>query len=178
MTLRVTVKQSDIDKLTKQIKQNIVKIRQVALPKIAKEAIKLIKGETRSGFRMENEKGKSRFPSLAPSTVNSRNLLRKNNATHPTFSPGRSNVTFSGQLVDAIDFKIKRNGEIDLFIKTTRREAYKKKDGTKQKTKGLTNAKLYTFLAPRGFDFLQLDAKSLDQLGRILRREVLKNLRI
>lgn len=41
-------------------------------------------------------------PDLAASTVKQRKYLAGSNSTHPSFSPGKSNLTFSGQLLDSL----------------------------------------------------------------------------
>lgn len=61
------------------------------------------------------------FPELTDASKSIRAALATQNPTHPAFSPGKSNATFTGQLLDAVAFERKRSGLFELFVKKSRR---------------------------------------------------------
>lgn len=71
----------------------------------------------------------SRLKPLTKETKKKRNYLSKYNATHEKFSAGKSNLTFTGQLVEAITFKFVNPNRFDIFVKSDRREPYSGKSG-------------------------------------------------
>ena len=76
--------------------------------------------------RFQARKGKplnknKKFPPLSEASKNIRKGLGKKNKTHPAFRSDKSNLTFSGQLQDAIAFRRFKNGKFELFVKPTRR---------------------------------------------------------
>lgn len=70
------------------------------------------------------------FKKLAKSTVKRRDWLAKYNATHEKYSKGKSNLTFTGQLVEAITFKFDGRNKYDIYVDGTRREPYRGKSGS------------------------------------------------
>lgn len=76
-----------------------------------------IKGEARRGKPLN---GLRWFPPLAPSTKMIREALSGVNETHPAFKYDRSNLTFSGQLIDAVVFEL-TDDHIKIFVDRTRR---------------------------------------------------------
>ena len=69
------------------------------------------------------------------STVDQRRRKSKYNKTDPSFSPGKSALTFSGQLVDSIKAKVKVGVKsMRITIEPTgKRTPYKNKDGSNTK---------------------------------------------
>jgi hypothetical protein len=91
-------------------------------------------------------------PSLASSTVKQRKYLAKHNSTHESYGPVRSNMTFTGQLLDSLKSKYissKTLFNVDASKKKHRR--YKK--GSK------TTAKLNEIL-----DYLSKQGRDLGQI--------------
>lgn len=68
---------------------------------------------------------------LRRSTIKRRKKLARVNRTHVDFSPAKSNLTFSGQLLNAISFKRSRKAggilsvQANIFVKRTKRRPYK-----------------------------------------------------
>lgn len=65
-----------------------------------------------------------KFPDLKGSSIRIREELARFNSTHPSFSPPKSNATFTGQLLDAVTFKIVR-GLVSIFVDNTKRKPIK-----------------------------------------------------
>ena len=140
-----------IQRILEQVVENIV---EESAPRIGKRAVDYIKGETRSGNQLQDGK-KTKFPSLKRSTRNQREYLSQFNRTHSTFSATRSNLTLTGQLVDAVKFEVNGN-TITVFVDKSNRTGYKTGSST---LKSITNEALAEFLDDKGFGFLGLDKK-------------------
>ena len=122
-----------------------------------------IRFEARTGKPL-NDSGS--FPDLKDSSKGIRAGLAKSNKTHPAFSPDRSNLTFSGQLQDALSFKRIKGGVYELFIKATARQPVKTKGG--KAIKSPNNKKVDEDLRSRGFNLFT--GKGLKQNKKIARR--------
>lgn len=73
------------------------------MKKYGDEAARMIKVRTRLGFGVESDGAeRERLASLADVTIEERKRLRKKGSLHGDTSPGRSNLTRSGQLLDSI----------------------------------------------------------------------------
>lgn len=136
---------------------------------IGNTAIKRIKGVTRTGKEIES--GSSQ-PALSQESKDSRKQLAKRNRTHSTFSPGRSNLTFTGQLLDSLTFKKIRGGV--RIEPSGSRKPYK--GGSK---KVLTNKQVAGLLAkmkPKRV-FLGVDNEMVKQIKSIIKRFLRRKLR-
>lgn len=120
-----------------------------------------IQGEARRG-RPLNDRGS--FPPLKESTKAIREALASDNPTHPTFSVNRSNLTFSGQLIDNIVFELGRT-VIEIFVDNTRRRPIK---GRSQAENMKTNKEVDAELRKRGF--VLYTAKGIDSEPRVGKR--------
>lgn len=100
------------------------------------------------------------FPALKDSTKSRRKSDAKYNKTHPAFNATRSNLTFSGQLIDALKFIVSGAGSIIVSVADTIRSPRVDKSG-KPIDAGETNAAVDADLRIRGF-FL-FTQKGLDQ---------------
>lgn len=91
-------------------------------------SIKLIQDRTRyrsSGVKKPGANS-SRLKALAPSTIKKRTYLQK--LLHPATSPGKSNLTFTGQLLDSMKLKITKEGEVSFGPRGPRRSIYGGRD--------------------------------------------------
>lgn len=90
--------------------------RKTKLAKLEKSTIEVRKGE--GIMRTFNKKRTVFIPGIdgRPDSLGS------------FFSPNRSNLTFSGQLLDSIDFKVKKRQGFTLFIPNTQRQPYQNHD--------------------------------------------------
>jgi hypothetical protein len=150
---------------------------------MATAAIRLIKGFTRSGKEASGGKYRS-IKSLAESTINQRRRMARYNKTSELFSPEKSNLTFTGQLIESVKtLAIKVTQRMVVVGPEGKRKPYKNKDGSNvgsspkrkgQKNAGPpTNEELGRYVAEQGRLFLFLDDKGKKQLKNI----VLKHLR-
>tara|TARA_R110002020_G_scaffold94189_5_gene226882 strand:+ start:831 stop:1382 length:552 start_codon:yes stop_codon:yes gene_type:complete len=129
---KVTVKGlRSVDKKLKKFNKEIEKLFSGS-DSIQEHMLKDLKEEIKSGKSPAT--GKS-FRKLKDSTVKSRRKRSKYNSTDPSFSPGTSALTFSGQLVDSLKAKIKIGAKsIRVTIEPTgKRSPYKNKDGSNTK---------------------------------------------
>lgn len=90
----------------------------------------------------KNPKTGRRYKALASSTIDQRKRMARYNDTSPDFSPRRSNLTFSGQLLDSITAKIfVTKSIVEIEPRGTRRK-YRKKNGKPVKGPALKNKTL------------------------------------
>lgn len=100
----------------------------------------------RSGKPLNNSRA---FPSLKDMTIEQRKFLEKYNKTQRAYAASKSNLTFTGQLQDAVAFDRIRAGIFRLFVKDSRRKPYR--IGRSKRGKALTNEEVDKFLRKRGF---------------------------
>jgi hypothetical protein len=112
---------SDLNKIKIQIQQNLSKYSAAALKDAGPTARDLIYKRTKSGYGVDSDTtdkaNKKRLEKLSPNYIAQR---RKYPGAGEFFSAGRSNLTRTGQLLNAIDFKVS-NGKLELFIKDSSR---------------------------------------------------------
>lgn len=106
------------------------------------------------------------YKPLASSTIANRRAMAKYNQTSPRFSPDKSNLTFSGQLLDSIKHRIVISKSIIIIEPTGTRRAYRKKSGKPAKRSVKTNKELAKIHSKGG--------KKSKKGGRLPKREVLK----
>jgi hypothetical protein len=80
--------------------------------------VERVRLEARRGSPLNSSRS---FPPLADSSKAIRRAKSRRNTTHPGFDADRSNLTFSGQLIDAITFKRSTKSEFTLFVDDNRR---------------------------------------------------------
>jgi len=141
------------------------------LKQIGEVSIERMKGEARRTSPLQGDK-KGSFPSNYPkkSTQRTREYLAKYNATHKTYSKARGNLTITGQLIDALKFKVK-DGVVNFFI-SGRRKKYKTKSGRAIKGQETDNAKVYEKLLEmnRKFRIIGVDEKLQKRITNIVKR--------
>jgi hypothetical protein len=91
------------------------------------------------------------FKNIKESTKRRRKSDAKYNKTHPTFSPNRSNLTFSGQLIDALRFQIKGIANIVVDVAGSLRSPRRDKKGRPIDDDLQTNQAVDADLRSRGF---------------------------
>jgi hypothetical protein len=151
---------------------------QKTLKEIAEFSVKRIKQFARSGNPLRDGK-KSKFPPLSEVTPAIRKRLAKYNATHATYgkSGKKKNVTITGQLVEAVKYKLKRN-VINVFIKGRRRKYRGKKgqvlknaDGSAQHGNSSAVYKDLVELDPH-YKFLGMDKLGEKRIRNIIKRNL------
>lgn len=80
---------------------------------------------------------KRRFTRLSGRTIERRRRMAEYNTTHSDYSSSRSNLTFSGQLINSIKAFIRRTKGVIELIPTGRRKPYKLKSGRLSKSRPL-----------------------------------------
>lgn len=134
-----------------------------------------VRGFTRSGTSVAT--GKS-FPPLKPSTIKNREYLAKYNSTHSAYSPSKSNLTLTGELLDSVQTSKVFKGSVTVEPKGTHKP-YKTKTG---KGKSVENAKIFEYLEDKGFEVFsfgqefrrRLQARVNVLIKSTLRRKILK----
>jgi hypothetical protein len=125
------------------------------------------RARTGKGFTAETVKvfGSPRvsLPGLADSTIDSRRTLATTNQTPAFYREKKSNLTLTGQLLDSLKLFIRR-GSLIIRPDGARRPYRTKKGAGKGQP---TNDKLAEFLEDKGFYFLGVDDKSLNQIKTI-----------
>jgi hypothetical protein len=147
-----------------------------------------IKKITRAGFQMQHKGGRSKFATLKNDTVVNRIKLSEWNNTHKLYAPARSNLTFSGQLLDALTFKYdKGNQKLEIFVDDTQREPYitgsigftgDDISAPTSEARYVSNADVSKGLADQGRNFVaidkELDKQLANRLLKILNRELIR----
>ena len=126
-----------------------------------------VRFEARKGKPLNNNR---KFPNLKPSTVASRRANKEKK--HPAFSPGKSNVTITGQLLDAVSFKRVKSRIFELFVKDSKRN--KRGDPNNEQVSDFLKDKGFVIFTGKG---MKSDKKIPRRLKQILLRFLRKRLR-
>ena len=142
------------------------------LNKIGEVSVEKMQFQARKAKLLQGKKGlPGSFPTGYPksSTVNIRKSLEKYNKTHGAYKASRGNLTFSGQLISALKFKVLRSGTIRFLIDGPR-TPYKNKDGTARPTG--SNKSVYSDLLDRNQNFriIGVDDKLSKRINNIVRQ--------
>ena len=108
------------------------------------------------------------FPSLKESTKIIREALAGTNTTHPTFKVNKSNLTFSGQLVDAIVFRLLGRSLIRIEVANTPRRVLKSAPGVKKDLEVKSNREVDKDLRSRGF--VMYTAQGIESEDKVFKR--------
>lgn len=123
-------------------------------------AIQLIAKRTRLGYGVNSAGEKrQRLPALKPITVAIRTAAKKQGRLDERTSPKKSNLTFTGQLIDSLGIAVSAPGQIII-----QPQGYRSDDGEIK-----ANLQLARVLAKRGFRFLNISDAEFRQLGNFLR---------
>lgn len=150
-----------------------------ALDPIGKLAVKTIKGVTRSGGQIQPDAGTGTQPSLKQNSVKNRKRLSEYNKTHSTFSPGRSNLTFTGQLLDAVIYTTEQRGPqriVKITVDDTLRRPYiTSKSGSTSDQ--ITNSELAEFQHEKGRRFIAINKELKQMILNLIRRAIRRSIR-
>lgn len=127
---------------------------------IGETAKKYISGQVRLGKDVETQQ---KFTPLKESTIEKRKYLQNYNKTHPAYSSKRSNLTFTGQLIDSITFE-KILGGVRLFFKDKARIQYKGKNKTYKQS--ATNSEIAEYQESMGRRILGINKQLEIQIIR------------
>jgi hypothetical protein len=125
---------------------------------------------TRSGQTMAGARRKSLKP-LAESTIKFRRSARASReADKQFFKPAKSNLTLTGQLLDALKFSTSvRRQKVEIDLKKRRRNPFG--------TASTTNPEVAKFAADGGRPFIGMDSKGRKSLNRIVSKGISKSIR-
>lgn len=157
---KVSYKLNDLEKKIRKVARDLKK--EEFGERIRNEIVNKIRND---GFRFKTGKP---FRKLHPLTIESRKRLAKYNPTHPDYKPSKSNLTFTGRLLDSIKARIQAKGSsIVLRIDVSGMHApYKGSLG--EIGKAQSNRKIRKQLAAMGRDPLEMSKKANRNLTRIL----------
>jgi len=139
------------------VRKNLAKLKPLS-PFYIKYRESLLKDQIKAGT---NPNAKRLPKSVAKSY---RKFVRKQALKKfgPFFSPKKSNLTFTGQMLEALDSKVDRDVAV-VFVQSSSRDD----------DSGLTNAQVAEKVIREGRPFLRLDDKGVDRI----RRAIISNLR-
>ncbi len=129
---KVTVKGlKKLDKVAQSLRKELGNFLSTS-GKVQDKLLGDLKKEIKSGKSPATGKN---FRKLKSSTIESRRRRAEYNTTDPSFSPEKSALTFTGQLVNSIKAKVKVGAKsMRITIEPTgRRKPYKNKDGSNTK---------------------------------------------
>lgn len=180
--MAVTTVKFDVDSATKKVVTAFEKVRRN--PQMNKEIgeflVKRIKAETRRKKPFNKTRS---FPSLKTSTIRGRTRLAKLNKTHITFGPDRSNLTFTGQLIEGIKFTIKKT--IITIATSGKRKTIRigQKRSAKKTPISSRNEILVKALADKGFFLLvdgvvSEDEKIINRVSNIVLKFIRRSLSV
>jgi len=135
------------------------------LKKVGNVVVKDIKAQARLG--------ELKLPALANSTRRSRDYLAQFNTTSRFYAVDKSNVTFTGQLIDSIKSKIV-DGKI-VISPTGSREPYITASGVFKV--GPDNKEVGSFLKKKGFEFLVVTKETKDKVSTQVLRQIRRAIR-
>lgn len=155
-----TVKVKGIAGVRKSVEKLFDEIRKdpQTLVEISEITIDQIVGFTQSGKSVSTN---SNFPHLAESTIENRKRVAKLNQPDPLYSPNKSNLTLTGQLMKSIKATIfPSKGTVEVSPKGSH-PGYKTSTG---RTKSEDNADIFGWLEKKGFRVFGFSQQFKDRL--------------
>lgn len=124
-----------IPELERQIEATFKKVResQQMRMEVGEFLRDRLQAEARRGKPLNDSRS---FPPLKETSIAIRDALAETNDTHPTFKPQRSNLTITGQLINAIEY-ILTSTTVRIEVLNTAREPYRQRG--RLSTKGLNS---------------------------------------
>lgn len=136
------------------------------------KAGKIITDNIKSDSKLGKSYTGDKFPPLEKSTKEYKKYLAPFNTLGDLYGPRKSNITFTGQLIKSIIYKVKAN-TIEIFSKENR-QPYKGPNGAFKNT--ATNPEILGHLKKRGWDILGVSKSSKKQIvskfKELLRRKM------
>ena len=166
----MTIKR-DVFNFTKRVEREVKSsVNKRVLTELGRLAIKLIQKRTRRGLGLvENGRRPKKFRGLTEAYIAQRR--RSKDLNRRLTSPAKSNLTFTGALVDSI-----RIVSLNENTKTIEIDANKRR-----RKGGVTNEQIAEWLADDGREFLNLSAREqreiVDQFNRSFRTQFEKTRR-
>lgn len=172
MTTKITVDLSKVTRKLEEIEKSFTS-RDLLEP-VSKIAISDIQREARSRRGLDDNSNRKTFPTpLDSEWVSYRSKLAGINKTHPAYSKGRSNITFTGQLLNSI--KAFFEGSTITIKPTGMHRGYKQIRGGRSKS--VENEVIAEGLESRGYKFLGVDDKTEKKIKTEITRFIRRLLR-
>jgi hypothetical protein len=111
-----------------------------------------------------------------------RKYFEKYNKTHPDYRRSRINITFTGELLNDLQKNIKASttaGKFDYIIEHSDKLHKRYKTGKKRKGKKsdrIAYSLISEYLIEKGYDYLQLDDKTINRVLRYINLKLLRQL--
>ena len=139
---------------------------------IGEFSVERIYRSTKTGKSLATE---TSLKTLKEGTIKRRKAYK--GSTGEFFKPAKSNLTFSGQLLNALTFRVIRNGVIEVFVKDNMRTPYKGEKSSSTSFNRDTNADIARKVAEDGRPFIGMDKKGVEVIKQIVLRNLRKQLR-
>lgn len=130
----------------------------------------------KSGKSLDSDETPEKMPSLSPGYMRYRAKVEKIAQMGKFFSPRRSNLTFTGQMLDALTFKTKSK-KVEVFVEATARNDEPRLRKEKKKGPRLNNAQVAAELAKRGRKFIGMDSLGQERIKKLVIKELRQALR-
>jgi len=168
-SIKIKVDKSGLTAKTKAIRDKAVS-REV-LTEIGETLVRLNRKNARTGKAGDG----SSFPPLSEKWKIERDKLSKVNNTHLAYGRGRSNITFTGQLVDSMGYEIDQVAKtVTVDFNPTTRTQYTGLDGKKIGKAGQTNLEVAESFFARGIKILGMSQEMRDRVNFILTSAIRK----
>lgn len=169
---KVTIDLSKVTRKLEEIEKNFTS--KELLEPVSKIVITDIQRETRSKKGFDESGKRKNLPSpLSTEWSRYKDKLAGINKTHPTYGKGRSNLTFTGQLLNSLKAFFERN---TITIKPTgTHRGYKQIRGGR--SKDVENEKIAEGLESLGYKFLGVDDKTEKKIKTEITRFIRRLLR-
>ena len=177
MSVKFKFKTGDIENVEKSVKDAFDKViaSRAMLNEVSDIIITDIKEQTRGkGKSIPNKLADLKL--LKEAWIKRRTKLSRSNNTDRDFEDGRSNLTFTGQLLNSLSSLIEGPGKIKIYLKGIHK-AYRNEDGQKV-GKDLTNEKLGEYVAKQGRPFVGVRRVIINRINRLVRTYVRRALRV
>lgn len=119
----------------------------------------------------------SRLASLSTAWIERRRKLAESNDTDSAYAPTKSNLTFTGRLLNALKHKIIGTGKIEVGFFDSVHEPYKDKDGNTV-GKPILKEELAGYIAQQGRPFIGIRDLTKRKINRIVRTYVRRALNV
>lgn len=163
----------DISGLRKKRQAVIKRIAQnlpdATLEKIAKESIRRMVGDT----RLQRGYDEKPLKKIKSSTIESKKYFKKYNSPGRNYGDNKSNLTRSGQLLEAIRYRL-AGKKIRLYFKPER-TPYNTSKGRGRSTAG--NDLISTYLEAKGFKFFGLSPSNIKNIKKIATEKIIEVIR-
>lgn len=149
------------------------------LKQVSDAAIQDIKYQARRGIVTVDGKQTGRMSKLTPKWIKQRKKISESTTTHEAFSPARSNITLSGQLLDSLSARVvkgKAKTSIELYFAGDHKPySVKGRNGIRRVGKQIKNSKLSEYVGMLR-PFFSIHNRMIERLKTIVIRYIRRNI--